>query len=63
MNATYTDRVLIMTDLQELHLGYAAQTVYLLEPQPWVDLNHVTLIYTALGDTVEKAVKFGAEFC
>ncbi len=66
--------VLIMPDLQELHwtnepkaerihatrLGYAAQTVYLLGPEPRAALDHATLLYTALGDTV-KVVEFIAE--
>ncbi len=60
--------VLIMPDLQELHwtnepkaerirathLGYAAQTVYLLGPEPRAALDHATPLYTALGDTVKK---------
>ncbi len=64
-----------MTDLQELHwtnkpeaerilatrLGYAAQTVYLLGPEPRAALDHATPLYTALGDTVKKVVKFTAE--
>ncbi len=67
--------VLIMPDLQELHwtnepkvericatcLGYAAQTVYLLGPEPWAALDHATPLYTALGDTVKKVVEFAAE--
>ncbi len=64
-----------MTDLQELHgtnelkaeriratrLGYAAQTVYLLGPEPQAALDHATLLYTELGDTVKKVVEFTAE--
>ncbi len=60
--------VLIMPDLQELHrtnepkaeqiratrLGYTAQTVYLLVPEPRAALDHATPLYTALGDTVNK---------
>ncbi len=56
-----------MSDLQELHwtkepktericatrLGYTAQTVYLLGPEPRAALDHVTPLYTALGDTVK----------
>ncbi len=62
--------VLIMPDLQELHwtngiratrLGYAAQTVYLLGPEPRAALKHATPLYTALGDTVKKVVEFDAE--
>ncbi len=62
--------VLIMPDLQELHwtnepkaerilatrFGYVAQTVYLLGPEPRAALDHATPLYTALGDTVKKAV-------
>ncbi len=64
-----------MIDLQELHwtnepkvewiritrLDYAAQTVYLLGPEPRAALNHATLLYTALRDTVKKVVEFTAE--
>ncbi len=60
--------VLFMPDLQELprsnepraeqiratRLGCTAQTVYLLGPEPWAALDHATLLYTALGDTVKK---------
>ncbi len=55
-----------MPDLQELHwtneiratlLGYAAQTVYLLGPEPRAALDHATPLYTALGDTVKKVVR------
>ncbi len=62
-------------DLQDLHrtnepkaeqiratcLGYTAKTVYLLVPEPWAALDHTTPLYTVLGDTVKKAVKFTAE--
>ncbi len=58
--------VLFMPDLQELHrtnepkadriratrLGYTAQTIYLLGPEPRA--AHVTPLYTALGNTVKK---------
>ncbi len=61
--------VLIMTDLQELHrtsepkeerirttrLGNVIRTIYLLGPEPRAALDHVTPLYTALGDTVKKA--------
>ncbi len=64
-----------MPDLQELQwtnelkaegirttrLGYAAQTVYLLRPEPRAAIDHVTPLYTVLGDTVKKAVEFAAE--
>ncbi len=64
-----------MPDLQELHwtnepkaeriratrLGYAAQTVYLLGPEPRAALDHATPLYTALGDTVKKVVEFTTE--
>ncbi len=64
-----------MTDLQELHqtnepkaekisatrLSYTAQTIYLLGPELRAALDHATTLYTALGDTVKKAVKFTAE--
>ncbi len=56
-----------MPDLQELHrtnetkaeqiratrLGYMAQTVYRLGPEPRAALDHATPLYTALGDTVK----------
>ncbi len=56
-----------MPNLQELHrtnepkaeqicasrLGYMAQTIYLLGPEPQAALDHVTPVYTALGDTVK----------
>ncbi len=62
-------------DLQELHwtneqkadriratrLGYAAQSVYLLGLEPRAALDHATLLYTELGDTVKKVVEFTAE--
>ncbi len=63
-----------MPDLQELHrinepkaeqirakftrLGYTAQTIYLLGPEPRAALDHTTPLYTALGDTVKKVVEF-----
>lgn len=64
-----------MTDVQELHwinkpklericatsLAYTAQTVYLLELESRADLDHVTLIYTAPGDRVKKAVEIPTE--
>ncbi len=64
-----------MLDLQELHrtnelkaeqihatrLGYTAQTIYLLGPEPRAALDHVTPLYTALGDTVKKVVEFTTE--
>ncbi len=64
-----------MIDLQELHwtnepkvewiritrLDYAAQTVYLFGPEPRAALDHATLLYTALRDTVKKVVEFTAE--
>ncbi len=64
-----------MPDLQELHrtnepkaeqicatrLGYTAQTIYLLGPEPWAALDHATPLNTALGDTVKKVVEFTAE--
>ncbi len=67
--------VLFMTDLQELHrtnepkaekisatrLSYTAQTIYLLGPELRAALDHATPLYTALGDTVKKAVEFTAE--
>ncbi len=67
--------VLIMPDLQELHwikepkaeriratrLGYAAQSVFLLRPEPQADLDHAAPLYTALGDTLKKVVEFSAE--
>ncbi len=67
--------VLFMLDLQELHrtnepkaeqicatcLGYMAQTIYLLGPEPWAALDHATPLYTALGDTVKKVVIFTVE--
>ncbi len=67
--------VVSMPDLQELHrtnepkaeqiratrLGYTAQTIYLLGPEPRAALDHATPLYTALGDTVKKVVEFTAE--
>ncbi len=67
--------VLSMPDLQEqqltnepkaeqiraTRLGYTAQTVYLLGPEPRAALDHATPLYTALGDTVKKVVEFTAE--
>jgi len=68
--------ILIMPDLQELHwtnepkeeriratcLGYTAQTVFLLGPEPLAALDHAKhLLYTSLGDTVKKVVEFTAE--
>ncbi len=67
--------ILIMPDLQELHwtnepkeeriratcLGYTAQTVYLLGPEPLAALDHATPLYTSLGDAVKKVVEFTAE--
>ncbi len=64
-----------MPDLQELHwtnepkaericatrLGYAAQIIYLLGPEPRAALDYATPLYTALGDTVKKEVEFAAE--
>ncbi len=64
-----------MPDLQELHwtnepkaeqihatrLGSAAQTFYLLGPEPRAALDHTTPLYTVLGDTVKKVVEFAAE--
>jgi len=64
-----------MTDLQELHwinelkaeriratsLGYAAQTVYLLEPEPRADLSRDTYIHSAGRYSVKKEVKFATE--
>ncbi len=64
-----------MPDLQELHrtnepkaeqiratrLSYMAQTIYLLGPELRAALDHATPLYTALGDTVKKAVEFTAE--
>ncbi len=63
-----------MSDLQELnwtnepkaericatHLGYMAQTVYLLGPEPRAALDHSKPLYTAQGDTVKKVVEFTA---
>ncbi len=34
---------------------------YLLEPEPRAAFDHATPLYTALGDTVKKAVEFTAE--
>ncbi len=65
----------LFIDLQELHrtnkpkaeqiratrLGYMAQTIYLLGPEPRAALDHATPLYTALGDTVKKVVEFTAE--
>ncbi len=56
-----------MLDLQVLHrtnepkaeqiratcLGYTAQTMYLLGPEPRAALDHATPLYTALGDIVK----------
>ncbi len=42
-------------------LGYTAQTIYLLGPEPRAALDHMTPLYTALGDTVKKVVEFTAE--
>ncbi len=67
--------ILIMPNLQELHwtnkpkvericvarLGNTAQTVYLLRPELLASLHHATPLYTVLGDTVKKVVKFAAE--
>ncbi len=67
--------VLIMIDLQvprwtnkpkaericATRLGYSAQTVYLLGPEPRAALDHVTPLYTALRDTVKKVVEFTTE--
>ncbi len=63
-----------MPDFQELHrtnepkegisatrLGYTAQTVYLLVPEPQAALVHATPSYTTPGDTVKKVVEFAAE--
>ncbi len=41
--------------------NFAIQTAYLLVPEPRAALDHVTPLYTALGDTVKKAVEFVAE--
>ncbi len=58
--------VLFMPDLQRatsdkrtesgtnLRYSFGLQTVYLLGPEPWAALDHATLLYTALGDTVNK---------
>ncbi len=63
--------VLFMPDLQELHRTNEPkaerihttrlQTVYLLGPEPRAALDHATTLYTALGDTVNKAVELTAE--
>ncbi len=67
--------VLFMPDVLELHrtnepkaeqiratrLGYTAQTIYLLGPEPRAALDPATPLYTALGDTVKKVVEFTAE--
>ncbi len=64
-----------MPKLQELHwtnkpkveriratrLGYMAQIVYLLGPEPRAALDHAIPLYTALGDTMKKEVEFAAE--
>ncbi len=64
-----------MPNLQELHrtnepkaeqiratcLGYTAQTIYQLGPEPRAALDHTTPLYTALGDTVKKVVEFTME--
>ncbi len=62
--------VLFMPDLQELHRTNEPkaerihttrlQTVYLLGPEPRAALDHATTLYTALGDTVNKAVELTA---
>ncbi len=36
--------------------SFGLQTVYLLGPEPRAALDHATPLYTALGDTVKKAV-------
>ncbi len=41
--------------------SFGLQTVYLLGPAPRAALDHTTPLYTALGDTVKKAVEFTAE--
>ncbi len=47
--------------IRATRLGYTAQTVYLLVPEPRAALNHATPLCTVLGDTVKKAVEFTAE--
>ncbi len=47
--------------IRSTHLGYAAQNIYLLGPEPLAALDHTTPLYTALGDTVKKVVEFAAE--
>ncbi len=37
------------------------RTIYLLGPEPRAALDHATPLYTALGDTVKKAVEFTPE--
>ncbi len=41
--------------------SFGLQTVYLLGPAPRAALDHATPLYTALGDTVKKAVELAAE--
>ncbi len=56
--------ILIMLKAERIcasHLGYEAQTVSQLGPEPRAALDHATALYTALGDTVKKVVKFTAE--
>ncbi len=62
-----------MPDLQELHstnelkveriYSFGLQTVYLLRPEPWAALDHTSLLYTALGDTVKKGVLITSVKC
>ncbi len=47
--------------IRATRLGYTAQTIYLLGPEPQAALDHATPLYTSLGDTVKKAVEFTAE--
>ncbi len=41
--------------------SFGLQTVNLLGPEPRAALDHVTSLYTALGDTVKKVVEFTTE--
>ncbi len=41
--------------------SFGLQTIYLLGPEPRAALDHATQLYTALGDTVKKAVEFTTE--